>query len=369
MAPSVIEAVLDRPVDVRSRVVGLVAGEGVGPALGQLAADVLAALGQRSGRPFELVWGGLIGADAVRTHGVSLTDESADWFGAVFARGGSVLCGPGGHRFVYDLRRRFDLYCKVSPIRVDEELLGAARLRTDLVRGLDLLVVRDNAAGIYQGSWRAGSDAEGERFAEHTFSYRERDVRRLVEASARLASGRRGAMCVVAKHGGVPTITQLWQSVTEEVARAHGLLARVIDADLAAYQLMHDPRVFDVVVCPNMIGDILGDLLAVALGSRGLAYSGNFSGAGAAVYQTNHGSAWDLVDKDSANPVAHLYALAMMLEESYGLAGDAADLRAAIRSVWRDGFKTADVASPADRIVGTRAFGSLVVERLAATTR
>lgn len=365
MAPSVISAVLDRRVDVRSRLVGLIPGEGVGPALGGIAHDVLVALGERSGNPFEIVWGGLIGADAVRAHGSSLTDATAAWFGGLFERGGAALCGPGGHRFVYDLRRRFDLYCKVSPIRVDDELLGAARLRPDLVRGLDLLVVRDNAAGIYQGSWRIGSDEDGARFAEHTFSYRERDVRRLVEAAARLAKGRRGAMCVVAKHGGVPTITQLWQSVTEEVARAHGLEARVIDADLAAYQLMHDPRAFDVVVCPNMIGDILGDLLAVALGSRGLSYSGNFATSGAAVYQTNHGSAWDLVDKDCANPVAHLYALAMMLEESYGLADDAADLRAAIRSVWRDGLKTADVAAPGDEVIGTRAFGARVVERLA----
>ncbi len=342
--------------------VGLVPGEGVGPELTAIAREVLGAVESRSDARFTLELGGAIGADAVRAGGPALNDDAVAFFGGVFARGGAILSGPGGHRFVYDLRRRFDLYCKVSPITVDEELLGVSRLRPELVRDLDLLVVRDNAGGVYQGRWEAGADPSGQRYAEHAFGYRENEVRRIVEVGARLAVRRTGQLRVVAKHGGVPTITDLWQDITREVAARHGLDARVVDVDLAAYQLLHDPRAFDVVVCPNMVGDILGDLLAVALGSRGLSYSGNFMADGGAVYQTNHGSAFDLVGRDCANPVAHLYALAMLLADSFGLEAEAGWIRAAVKSVWRAGFKTADIAGPGDNVVGTRELGARIAD-------
>ncbi len=365
----VSDCVFDRPLPARDpnapHLVGLVPGEGVGPELTAIAREVLGALESRSDQRFTLELGGPIGADAVRAGGPALNDDAIAFFGGIFARGGAILSGPGGHRFVYDLRKRFDLYCKVSPIQVDEELLAVSRLRPELVRDLDLLVVRDNAGGIYQGRWEAGQDAHGQRYAEHAFGYREGEVRRIVEVGARLAGQRSGKLSVVAKHGGVPTVTDLWQDVTREVAARHGMSARVIDVDLAAYQLLHDPRTFDVVVCPNMVGDILGDLLAVALGSRGLSYSGNFMADGGAVYQTNHGSAFDLVGLDIANPVAHLFALAMMLETSFGLADEAASIRAAIKSVWRAGFKTADVAGPGDTVVGTRELGARIASTVA----
>jgi 3-isopropylmalate dehydrogenase len=349
--------------------VGLVAGEGIGPELTRLARDVLAAIQAASPRRFTFELGGLIGADAVREHGVALTDEAVGFFERIFARGGAVLCGPGGHRFVYDLRRKLDLYCKVSPIQVDDELIPVSRLRPDLVRGLDMLVVRDNAGGIYQGSWNGGLDGDGRRFATHSFSYAEPDIRRIVGVAARLAAGRGRRLHVVAKNGGVPTITDLWRDVADEVAREHDIEATLIDADLAAYQLIHSPRSFDVVVCPNMLGDILGDMMAVALGSRGLAYSGNFSDKGGAVYQTNHGSAYDLVGSDRANPVAHIYALAMMLRESFGLVDEARWVRDAVRAVWRSGRKTADVAGPGDTIVGSSELGARVADSIGQVAR
>ncbi len=369
MRPAIIDALPNRSTrtstPTREHHIGFIPGEGIGPELTAIARDVLSAVAARAGRRFEISVGGPIGVDAVRAHGVALTDEATAFFEDVFGRGGAVLCGPGGQRFVYDLRRRFDLFCKVSPIVVDEELLASSRLRPELVRGVDLLVVRDNAGGVYQGEWGEGRDGQGRRFARHAFGYDEDEVRRIVAVGARLAAARSGHLSVVAKHGGVPTVTTLWEEVTREVAAEHGLASRLVDADLAAYQLMHDPRAFDVVVCPNMIGDIIGDLLAVALGSRGLAYSGNFDADGRAVYQTNHGSAFDLVGSDQANPVAHLYALAMMLSESFGLVEEAGWIRAAIKAVWRSGKKTRDLAAPGDLVIGTRELGERVAALVA----
>lgn len=348
--------------------IGLVPGEGVGPALTDLARDVLAALTRRTGQAFACEDGVAIGVDAVRAHGQALTPQAVAWFESLFARGGAALCGPGGARFVYDLRRRFDLFCKVSPIAVEAALLDVSRFRPEHVRGVDLLVVRDNAGGVYQGSWSEDLRPHGthlERVAEHRFAYRESDVRRLVEVAARLAAGRSRKMAVVIKEGGVPTITALWTELARAIAATHDVQVRTIDVDLAAYQLVADPRAFDVIVCPNMIGDVLGDLLGVVLGSRGLTYSGNFAASGAAVYQTNHGSAWDLVGTDLVNPVGHLHALAMLLETSFGLTREANLVRAAIRATWGEGLRTADLAGADHQRVGTRAFSERVVGHIA----
>lgn len=347
--------------------IGLVPGEGVGPALTELAREVLDAITRHTGQAFELEDGVTIGVDALRTHGQALPPHAVAWFEALFARGGAALCGPGGARFVYDLRRRFDLFCKVSPLAVEPSLLDVSRFRPDHVRGVDLLVVRDNAGGVYQGSWSEDLRSHGahlERVAEHRFAYRESDVRRLVEVAARLAAGRSRKMAVVIKEGGVPTITALWTELARAAAQRHDVQVRTVDVDLAAYQLIADPHAFDVVVCPNMIGDVLGDLLGVLLGSRGLTYSGNFATSGAAVFQTNHGSAWDLVGKDVANPVGHLHALAMLLTTRFGLTREAALITDAIRAVWTRGLRTADLANAEHQVVGTRAFVDHVLRHL-----
>jgi len=354
-------AALARPL------IGLVPGEGVGPELTDLARRVVHALEARTGRAFDLDDGPPIGVDAVRAHGLALTQTASSWFESLFSRGGAALCGPGGARFVYDLRRRFDLFCKVSPIVVEPALLDVSRFRPEVVRGVDLLVVRDNAGGVYQGTWTEAlvpHPTGHERVAEHRFTYREQDVHRLLEVAARLAASRKKSLAVIIKDGGVPTITALWNDVARAIARRDSLDLRLLDVDLAAYQLIADPRAFDVVVCPNMIGDVVGDLLGAVLGSRGLTYSGNFAADGAAVYQTNHGSAWDLVGKDVANPVGHLHALAMLLETSFGLAAEAGLIRGAIRSLWARGLRTADLAGPGHEVVGTRAFGDAVVRLL-----
>ena len=123
-----------------------------------------------------------------------------------------------------------------------------------------------------------------------------------------------------------------------------------------------------MVAAPNLFGDVLTDLGAVLLGSRGLSFSGNFSEDGAAVYQTNHGSALDLAGLDRANPLGQISTLALMLRESFGLAREADWVERGIAEVLRFGFRTFDIAEEGTTIVGTAEMGERVaaaVERLA----
>lgn len=108
---------------------------------------------------------------------------------------------------------------------------------------------------------------------------------------------------------------------------------------------------------------MLSDLGAVLLGSRGISFSGNFNDAGSAVYQTNHGAARDIANTDRANPAGQIFALAMMLRESFGLYCEATAIEEAVREVWTEGWRTEDVAIPGTQIIGTREMGYRVGKR------
>jgi 3-isopropylmalate dehydrogenase len=330
---------------------------------------VLTALESGGGRRFALRLGGVIGAEAEAQCGAPLSAEVAEFCRQVFAAGGAILAGPGGGRFVYDLRREFDLFCKISPLRPSAALREDAHLKSEHLHDVDLLLIRENVGGVYQGRWSEDTDGRGERRAEQSFGYTAGQVRRIVEVAARLARQRRGILTVVIKDGGVPSISRLWRDCTLEIAKETGVTPSLLNVDLAAYRLVQHPQEFDVLVAPNLFGDILADLGSVLLGSRALSFSGNFATAGAAVYQTNHGAAYDLAGSNQANPAGQMYSLAMLLRESFGLTREARLIEDALADVWRQGLRTADLARPGQRALGTREMGEVVaatVVRLAA---
>ena len=359
-----------RSVDVPGPgVLAVLPGEGVGPAVVAAALQVLEALADAGGPSFELRQGGPIGLEAEARDGRPLSDGVEALCAEVFAAGGVVLAGPGGGRFVYDLRGRFDLFYKLSPLRVADELAGATRLRAEHVRGVDVLVVRENASGFYHGRWRMTRDERGERRAEHRLEVSEADVRRLLEVAAARAAQRRGHLAVVVKPAGIPAVSELWVECAREIAGEAGLEWSTLEVDHAAYHLVQRPHELDVVAAPDLFGDVLADLGGVLLGSRGLTYSGNFSSSGAAVYQTNHGAAHDIAGTDRANPAGQILSLAMLLEESFGLPDEAALVREALSATWRAGWRTPDIAEPDTRVVGTRAFAELTADAVAELAR
>ena len=347
----------DRPL------IGVLEGNGIGPDIIGGALRVLAALGEVAGLRFEVRHGGPIGEPAEARFKKALPDSVAEFCADVFAGGGAILNGPAGGRYVYDLRRRFDLFCKFIPVRPWPQLAHAGRIAPQYLQHLDLLIVRDNAGGVYQGQWENRLTAAG-RLAEHVFSYTESQVYRLVEVAVRAAAGRRGLLHIIVKDGGVPGITALWREVGLALARKHGVTAACMNVDLAAYELLQHPAKFDVIVAPNLFGDILADLAGVLLGSRGTTFSGNFDAAGRAVYQTNHGCAQDLAGKDVANPAGQILSLAMMLRESFGLGDAARRIEDSLAEAWRQGWRTEDLAEPGCRVVGTRAMTDQVVQQI-----
>ncbi len=338
---------------------GVIPGEGIGQEVVSSAVDVLLAVTGCTGRSFRIEAGGLIGRQSEATCGEVLSREIVEFCESIFARGGAILNGPGGGRYVYELRDRLQLFFKISPLQSKISLPEASRIKTSHLQNLDLLVARENTGGIYQGAWQSHTSDQP---ARHTFEYTVSQVERFLNGAARLAAQRRGHLTVVFKESGVPTMSQLWRDVAKQEAGKLGVRVSLVDVDLMAYRLIQEPTSFDVIAAPNLFGDVLGDLGAVLLGGRGLSFSANFNVHGQGVYQTNHGAAYDLAGTDRANPVGQILSMAMMLRESFGLWAEAEAVEEGVRQTWREGWRTEDVATPGSRVIGTRQFADLVAE-------
>ena len=344
--------------------IGVLHGEGIGPEIIEASLTVLRGVADVCALSFDVVCGGKIGAPAIAQSGQALTNDVIAFCQDVFAQGGAILSGAASDRFVYEMRRKFNLFCKLNPIRPLRALHNCAALKSHLLPDVDIMVVRDNSGGVYQGQWSETLVAESGRKAIHSFSYDESQVTRILRVGAAIAKRRRGKMTLVLKPSGVPTISTLWLDCAIPIVDEMGISLDVLEIDFAAYQIMQSPNVFDVIVTPNMFGDILADLGGVLLGSRGLCYGASFSTAGAAVYQTNHGAAHALADKDSCNPIAQILSLSMLLRETFGLSREALLIESAISSVLNDNFRTFDIMEEGCELVGTQRMAELIVRAL-----
>lgn len=348
----------------RNPVIGVLPGEGIGPEVMNAALRVLEAAGARESFSYSLRTGGKIGNESIRACGKALSDEVVEFCEAIFAEGGAILAGPGGGRFVYDVRVRFGLYCKLSPIWPSPSLDDTGVIRHRARTGIDLVIVRENMAGLYLGRWSTRTDPAVGDIATHEFEYREDQVARVIDVGVALAKARRGKLCVVLKESGMPSMSKLWLETLEERSAGHGLDTRVLEIDNAVYQVIADAANLDVVVASNMLGDIVGDCAALLLTSRGMSFSGNFGAPGVAVYQTAHGAAYDLLGAGTANPIGQIYSVSMMLRESFGLVAAAEAIEAAVERVLAKGWRTPDIASPSCQIIGTREMGERIADAL-----
>ena len=350
----------------RPFVVGVLRGEGSGPELIDAALRVLNAVTESRGLEVRIETGGEIGSLAVRRSGEYLSGEVIEFCRKIFNGGGAILAGAVGGRFVYDMRRQFGLYYKLNPLRSYYELRDACRLKLP-AKPIDVMLVRENLQGIYQGDSVENSSEEG-REVSHTFVHNERQVRAVLEVAAAIARARRNRLTVIGKSSGAPAVHALWGACAMEVSQAGNVELSMLDVDYAAYKLLQEPKSFDVIAAPNCFGDILSDLGGVLAGSRGLTFGASYSAEGAAVYQTNHGAAFDLEGSDTANPAGQIFSVAMMLGETFGLRTEARLIEDAMRAVWRAGWRTTDLAEPDCKIAGTCKFAELVAEEICGST-
>lgn len=351
------------PKPTNPYLIGVIEGEGIGPEIIKASLSMIPVIEQCTSLRFDIRYGGEIGNTALKKYGTPLTSEVIDFCSTVFAEKGAVFCGPGGGRFVYDLRQHFAIYCKMVPIQPMQVLSQVGPIKPNLSQCLDILVIRENLGGLYQGECQLET-INGKQRAIHTFSYNEQQIDNLLIIAIRAAQSRQKKLCVVTKPGGASSVSALWKARAELLSNNQGIELNFLEVDNAAYQIVAHAAHFDVIAAPNLFGDVIADVGALLLGARGLSYSANYGHEGIAVYQTGHGAAYDLMGKNQANPLGQLFSFAMMLHESFGLTCIAEHLRASIQIILERGWRTADIMESGCQEVTTSKMATLIAEQL-----
>ncbi|MGY9005247.1 MAG: 3-isopropylmalate dehydrogenase, partial [Alphaproteobacteria bacterium] len=273
------------------------------------------------------------------------------------------------------LRKDMELFANLRPAIVFDALAEASSLKTELVSGLDILILRELTGGVYFGEPRGITDLpNGERRGVNTQVYDTYEIIRIGKIAFELAAKRDSRVCSVEK-ANVMESGVLWR---EEITKLHdaeypNIALSHMYADNCAMQLVRAPKQFDVIVTDNLFGDMLSDCAAMLTGSLGMLPSASLgaedaTGRRKALYEPVHGSAPDIAGENKANPLATILSHAMMLRYSFDL-GDEADLvENAVKGVLSKGLRTADIMQEGKELISTTDMGQAVVDEMAKLT-
>jgi len=269
-------------------------------------------------------------------------------------------------RGLLGIRAELDLFANLRPAILYPQLANASSLKTEIVSGLDLMIVRELVGGIYFGEPRGVEVRDGERFGINSATYYESEIARIGHSAFQIAQKRGKRVCSVDK-ANVLEVCELWREVMEEVSRDYPDVALShMYVDNAAMQLVRDPKQFDVMVTSNLFGDVLSDCAAMLTGSIGMLPSASLNKNNYGMYEPIHGSAPDISGKDIANPLATILSVSMMLRYSLDQEELADKINSAVSEVLDQGYRTSDISSEGDKIVGTEEMGDLIVKAIEA---
>ncbi|MSO91344.1 MAG: 3-isopropylmalate dehydrogenase [Acetobacteraceae bacterium] len=354
-------------------------GDGIGPEVIREVRRVIDWMDHRRMVSFDITED-IVGGASIDARGTPITDNvmakareaDAILFGSVG--------GPQWDKLGFDmrpeiailrLRKELDLFANLRPAIVLDSLVEASTLKSDVIRGLDILIVRESTGGIYFGAPRGIETLpDGQQRGFDTETYTTHEIERVARVSFDLSRKRKNHVTSVEKANVMQSglfwrqvVTALHQREYPDVTLSH------MYADNCAMQLIRNPHQFDVIVTSNIFGDLLSDLASMLTGSLGMLPSATLgapdaSGKRTALYEPIHGSAPDIAGKGLANPLAQLLSFAMLLRFSFGMDEDAALIEKAVNNVLASGLRTADIMGPGTARVGTAVMGESILREL-----
>lgn len=350
-------------------------GDGIGPEIVAEARKVMDVVNDKYtlGLTFE---NELMGGCAIDVHGVPLADSTLERARQADAILLGAVGGPKWDKLdrairpekgLLKIRSQLGLYANLRPALLYPQLVDASSLKPEVVSGLDILIVRELAGGIYFGEPRGIRVLEnGEREGFNTYKYSESEIIRIGRTAFEMARKRSGKVCSVDK-ANVLEATMLWREVMDTLHKEYpDVELSHMYVDNAAMQLVRAPKQFDVLVTGNMFGDILSDAAAMLTGSIGMLPSASLDKDGRGMYEPCHGSAPDIAGKSIANPLATILSVSMMLRYSLGLPDVATAIEIAVGQVLDQGLRTADIYTEGTTKVSTAQMGDAVVAALGA---
>jgi 3-isopropylmalate dehydrogenase len=348
--------------------IGIIKGDGIGPEIIEEAIKVLDAVASKEGFNFEYNEY-LLGGAAVDVFDNPCPDETvkgslnsdAVLFGAI---GGpqweSLPKEKRPETGLLKLRKSLGLFANIRPAIIFDEMINASALKPEVIKGVDLTVVRELTGGIYFGEPRHKDTDK----AYNTMVYSRDEIARIAKIAFDEAMKRNKKVTSVDK-ANVLEVSELWREVVEEIAKNYPEVElEHMYVDNAAMQLVRDPKQFDVILTGNIFGDILSDEASMIVGSIGLLPSASIGGK-AGLFEPIHGSAPDIAGQGIANPIATILSAAMMLD-FLNESSAAEKIRNAIKNVLKEGYRTKDLSAfDAKEVVTTSEMGSLIADHAA----
>jgi len=350
----------------RNYKIGVIKGDGIGPEIIDEAIKVLDALSAAEG--FNIEYNEmLMGGSAIDAIGIPLPDETiqgvkqcdAVLFGAI---GGPKWDNLERHlrpeSGLLAIRKEMGTFANLRPAIVYDELVNASTLKPDVVRGVDIMVVRELTGGIYFGQPRELLEDR----AYNTMVYTREEVKRIAHVAFEIAMKRSKRICSVDK-ANVLEVSQFWRETVIEVAKEYPEVELThMYVDNAAMQLIRNPKQFDVILTGNIFGDILSDAASMLSGSIGLLPSAS-TGKGVGLYEPIHGSAPDIAGQGIANPLATISSASMMLRYALNENEAADKIDDAIKKSLAKGYRTGDLgAYDAKEICSCSEMGDIIAK-------
>lgn len=356
--------------------IAVLPGDGVGPEVMAEGVKVLQAVGQRFGYQFRL-HNGLIGGCAIDATGTALSQETLDMckqcdavlLGAV---GGPKWDDPQARVHPEDgllaLRKGLGLFANLRPVKVLPMLVDSTPLKPEVVRGVDLVVVRELTGGLYFGQPKKQWQTPEGRQAVDTLLYSEAEIERILRVGFELARSRRKKLASVDK-ANVLQSSRLWRQIAVEMSAHYpDVELQHVLVDSCAMRLIQRPSEFDVLVTENMFGDILTDEASMLAGSMGMLPSASLAGIPEektfGMYEPIHGSAPRRAGQNMANPIATILSVAMMLRYSLAMEAEAQTIETAVLATLEEGYRTYDIMSEGKTKVGTKEMGDLIAQKV-----
>lgn len=354
--------------------IAVLSGDGIGPEVMSATDLVIKAIEKNFDLSFELEEA-LVGGIAIDKTGKALPDATVE----TCRKSAAILFGSvGGPKWeklppneqperaaLLPLRKIFGLYANLRPAICYPELVEASPIKTSLIpNGFDMLVMRELTGGIYFGQpKKTETIANGER-ATDTLVYETSEIERITHTAFKAALGRRKKVTLIDK-ANVLESSLLWRKTVTRLAKDYPEVdLSFMYVDNAAMQVLKNPGFFDVMLCENMFGDILSDEVAAATGSLGLLPSASLAEGTFGLYEPSGGTAPDIAGKGIANPIAQILSFALLLEFTAKEIGAANAIRSAVRQVLAAGTRTADIATPGSKVVGTKEMAEAIVAAL-----
>ena len=344
-------------------------GDGVGPEVTEEAIRVLETVAQSFGHELRVTRKNVGGAALLASKDPLPTDTLQ----ACFSSNAVLLGAVGGPSFdefprhlrpesgLLRLRRELGVFANLRPAVLFPALEDCSPLRPEVVRGTDMLIVRELLGGLYFGEPRYTQGDPGGRIAVDTMKYSEPEIERIARVAFDLARTRRRKLTSIDK-ANVLDCSRLWREVVTRIGADYSdVKLSHAYVDSAAMVLAARPADFDVILTENMFGDILSDQAGGIVGSLGMLASASTGGA-VSLYEPIHGSAPDIAGQGIANPLAAILSIAMMLRYSFKLLAEAACVERAVSQVLDNGHRTRDLARPGQKSITTSDMGRLVVE-------